>query len=74
MVNACIQRKKFCGHLIQCMVDIPDESVELQSITKLKQEDGRPVGCSGIHWVWTILKAQEGNLNLYLRNNDWVSK
>jgi len=73
VIYGCIQREKFCGHLIQCMVNIPDESVKLQNIPKFNQKDNWPVSCSSVHWMWTILKAQEGNLNIYLQSNNWVN-
>lgn len=70
MVYACIQREKFCANLVQCMVNIPDETVQLQNI-----EANHPIECSSIRWVWTVGKAptQEGILRLYLWNNNQVS-
>ena len=70
---SCLQRKKFCGHKFLCQFEIPGNSVKLQKLAKRKKVHQKSVGCSQTQWTWTVLDQQTGNLNLKIRNKNWVS-
>lgn len=72
-MKACLHRKKFCKQKILCTLTIPDNSVRLRKLSKRKKPQHKSVGCSQTQWVWSVLNNQTGNLNLKLRNKDWVS-
>lgn len=74
-LRACLKNRggnRLCKKNFSCIFTIPDDSVTLIKVTKRKNLVYERSSCSQTKWIWSALDKQMGNLNLKIRNQDWV--
>ena len=48
--------------------------MELEKLDRREKPKHKLASCSQTQWIWTVVDEQTGNLNLNLRNKDWVGR